>query len=86
MDRALLLFEDKFPCWDEETFALVGENVSSLSELAGDGLLVKDGEGYVLTEKGEKDVRSARSSIIFPPCRLVNLTLKRPSGTTVSTF
>lgn len=34
MDRALLLFEDKFPCWDEETFALVGENVSSLSELA----------------------------------------------------
>lgn len=54
MDRALLLFEDKFPCWDEETFALVGENVSSLSKLAGDGLLVKDGEGYVLTEKGEK--------------------------------
>ena len=54
MDRALLLFEDKFPCWDEETFVLVGENVSSLSELSGNGLLVKDGGGYILTEEGEK--------------------------------
>lgn len=62
MDRALLLFEDKFPCWDEETFALVGENVSSLSELAGDGLLVKDGEGYVLTEKGEKKTSGVREA------------------------
>ena len=53
MDRALLLFEDKFPCWDEETFVLVGENVSSLSELSGNGLLVKDGGGYILTEEGD---------------------------------
>ena len=52
MERALLLFEDKFPCWDEETFALVGENILSLRSLEKAGYLKRAGGGYVLTKDG----------------------------------
>ncbi len=54
MEQTLLLFEDKFPCWDEETCALVGADAASLLDLAERGLLAEAGGGYVLTAKGDK--------------------------------
>lgn len=53
MERALLLFEPKFPCWDEETFALAGEG-SSPRELEKPGYAIKVKDGWVLTAAGEK--------------------------------
>ncbi|HIT03322.1 MAG TPA: hypothetical protein IAC22_02360 [Candidatus Caccocola faecipullorum] len=54
MEQELLLFEDKFPCWDEETVALAGGDAASLCELEERGLLAEAGNGYVLTAEGEK--------------------------------
>ena len=48
-EQTLLLYEEKFPCWDEETAALAGEDAASLAELAEQGLLAEAGSGYVLT-------------------------------------
>lgn len=53
MERALLLFEDKFPCWNAETFVLVDEDPSYLGKLEKIGLLAAAGGGYVLTPEGE---------------------------------
>ncbi|MDO4560277.1 MAG: hypothetical protein Q4C86_04935 [bacterium] len=55
MENALLLFEDKYPCWDEETFTLVGEDPAALSRLADGGLLETAGGGYILTPKGDAE-------------------------------
>lgn len=51
--RSILLFEPDFPCWDEETFALAGEDPASLTQLLQEGLVAQAGSGCVLTEKGE---------------------------------
>lgn len=65
MEQVLLLFEDKFPCWDEETVALAGEDAASLRELEEAGLLSEAGGGYVLTAAGErKRVELAEASFI----------------------
>ena len=65
MERALLLFEDKFPCWDEETFVLAGENLLYLKALEKAGLLARAGGGYVLTGAGEaKRMEAAERSCL----------------------
>jgi hypothetical protein len=51
-DRALLLFEPKTPCWDEETFALIGENPDAIRYLLDRGYVRRAGKGYVLTDEG----------------------------------
>ena len=66
MDRALLLFEDKFPCWDEETFVLAGENFLYLKELESAGYLTRAGGGYVLTAEGEKKRKKAAEHSCLP--------------------
>lgn len=53
MEEILLLFEDKFPCWDEETAALAGGDAASLRELEERGLLSESAGGYVLTPAGD---------------------------------
>lgn len=55
MTLPLLRFEDRFPCWDEETFSLAGEAPSALGALAAKGLLREAGGGYVLTPAGDRD-------------------------------
>lgn len=55
MTRLLLLFEERFPCWDEETALLAGENPDGLRELAAAGLLKSSEGGYVLTPKGDAE-------------------------------
>ncbi|WP_352402403.1 hypothetical protein [Synergistes jonesii] len=52
IERALLLFDEEFPCWDEETFALAGEDFTTLKKLCEIGLLAEAGCGYVLTAEG----------------------------------
>lgn len=65
MEQELLLFEDKFPCWDEETVALAGGDAASMRELEEQGLLSEAGSGYVLTAEGEKRrIALARESFI----------------------
>ena len=65
MEQELLLFEDKFPCWDEETVALAGGDAASLCELEERGLLAEAGNGYVLTAEGEKKrVKLAEESFL----------------------
>ncbi|MEG1912830.1 MAG: hypothetical protein RR091_10110 [Cloacibacillus sp.] len=66
MERALLLFEDKFPCWDEETFVLAGENLLLLGKLEAAGLLARAGGGYVLTKAGEKLRRKTAEQSCLP--------------------
>ncbi len=55
--RSILLFEPDFPCWDEETFALAGEDPASLAQMLKEGCLIQAAGGYVLTEKGENERR-----------------------------
>ncbi|MDY3869073.1 MAG: hypothetical protein SOZ52_06855 [Pyramidobacter sp.] len=55
MMQSLLLFEDSFPCWDEETFALAGEEPQSLIWLTERGLVEKRGDGCILTPEGETE-------------------------------
>lgn len=63
MEQTLLLFDEKFPCWDEETVALADGDAASLCELEERGLLAEAGNGYVLTAEGEKmRVKLARES------------------------
>lgn len=65
MEQELLLFEEKFPCWDEETVALAGGEAASLRELVDRGLLAEAGRGYVLTAEGEKTrVKLAQESFL----------------------
>ena len=68
-EQTLLLYEEKFPCWDEETAALAGEDAASLAELAEQGLLAEAGNGYVLTAREKKCASSSRASPSFPSPR-----------------
>ncbi len=54
MERSILLFEPDFPCWDEETFALAGEDPVFVKKLAQAEYIKPASDGFVLTEKGEE--------------------------------
>lgn len=66
MEQTLLLFDDMFPCWDEEAVSLIDGDAASLGELEELGLLGAAGNGYVLTEDGEK-VRACLAKESFLP-------------------
>lgn len=50
--RGLLLFEPDFPCWDEETVSLAGENKYAIRYLCDSGYVSASGEGFILTDLG----------------------------------
>ena len=53
MEKELLLFDEHFPCWDEETCALADGEPQNLAKLEWRGLLSRAGGGYVLTPDGD---------------------------------
>lgn len=66
MGAPILLFSPEFPCWDEETVRLAGDDPSSLVEMLEAGELAQRGGGYVLTSKGETMRRELAQSIYVP--------------------
>ncbi|MDO4987598.1 MAG: hypothetical protein Q4E17_01005 [Synergistes sp.] len=64
--RVLLLFSDKFPCWDEETFSLAGVPSSYYTFLEDKGCLARDGNALILTEKGAETRRQIALRIGIP--------------------
>ncbi|BDF78486.1 hypothetical protein [Pyramidobacter piscolens] len=66
MESSILLFSPEFPCWDEETVRLAGDDPSSLAGMLESGELARRGGGYVLTPKGEAARRELAQSICVP--------------------
>lgn len=66
MESSILLFSPEFPCWDEETVRLAGDDPSSLAGMLENGELAHRGGGYVLTPKGEAARRELARSTGVP--------------------
>lgn len=66
MEHSLLLFCAEFPCWDEETARLAGEEPASLEALVAAGEAARLGGGCVLTPRGEAARQELAKAICVP--------------------